>query len=730
MSDGAAGQVFSPTAVACADPRDLMVAVASLSQREVAALSAEDAEGYVLACDRVMSAFNGRRALAMDTLASHVDEDLQRRAHEQRQRAEAAAETFAARGEAFGVVGSVPAHPGPELHGFVASMLAPGLHCSTRTVQRRLEADRRLVCTTESTHQALWDGDLDQPRADAVAEAAQSVDADLWPRFEALVLETTVDPVTGEITLVSEEVKAMSRAQFARRAARIARALDPDSGARAAGLARDQRTVVVRPNRHHPGMATWTAHLPSEVSQQMAAAVDALAGQYAKAHPGTGIDGHRADALADLVLGNAEVKTVVELLIPVLPAQNTPGHTRGPLGQLSPVAATLTEPQTTSTSDDAVASEGAVSWIIPGQVDDPRHGALLPETIAQLLADPDIVIRLARLDPDGSIAQDPKAYRPSASTRRRVRARDGSCRFPGCATPAARTDTDHVVPHPTGPTEHTNLISLCRTHHLFKHHGGWKPTLAADGTVTWTAPDGRTWTTHPRPHDLRDELTLPDHPDPETAHHLRRGWYPGLPPGMSLADLTLAEHHLPDDPPDTGHTPDAPPDWQDLDQHLPEQTARQPDSALEQTRRTPDCPGCLTCTPRSGDGSAQEGPGARTGGSESARRASRCAGWLGLAGARSEAECGWSTAHRLARSAPRGGTLRGGAPDVVAYRRSSSSRLRSSSSSRGSMRHIRWVAMPAAASSSAPAHSASSRQNSVRWDGRSMSGSSRNTWAA
>ena len=198
-----AAGVFSPAAVECADPRDLMAALASLSQGEVAALPREESEGYVLACDRVIAAVRGRQALAMDTLASHVDEDLQRRAQEQRQAREAAVEAAAARGEAFGGQAfggegrQAPAHPGPELHGFVASMLAPGLHCSTRTVQRRLEADRRLVCTTESTHQALWDGDLDQPRADAVAEAAQSVDADLWARFEALVLETTVDPVTG-----------------------------------------------------------------------------------------------------------------------------------------------------------------------------------------------------------------------------------------------------------------------------------------------------------------------------------------------------------------------------------------------------------------------------------------------------------------------------------------------------------------------------------------------------
>jgi hypothetical protein len=163
-----AAGVFSPAAVECADPRDLMVAVTSMSQREIDALSAEEAEGFVLACDRLRSALDARRAVAMDTLAGRVDEDLQRRAQDKRRE-------------------GVPVHPGPELHGFMASMLAPGLHCSTRAVQRRVEADRRLVCFTESTHQALWDGDLDLPRADAVAEAARSV-----------------DPVTGEITLVSE----------------------------------------------------------------------------------------------------------------------------------------------------------------------------------------------------------------------------------------------------------------------------------------------------------------------------------------------------------------------------------------------------------------------------------------------------------------------------------------------------------------------------------------------
>lgn len=562
---------LTPAGVESADPRDLMLALAGLSPSDITAMGRREAEVLALVCERVRAAVDARQALAMDTLAERVEDDLQRRAQE-------AAEA-AARGGAFGPgAGGAPVHPGPDLHGFVASMLAPSLHCATRTVRRRLVAARRLVCTAESTFQALWDADLDQARADAVADAARSVAPDQWPRFEALVLETTVDPVTGEVALVSDAVKQLSRAELARRAARVARTLDPASHDRAAGLARDQRTVVVRPNRHLPGLASWTAHLPTGASQQMAAAVDALAGQYARAHPGTGLDGHRADALADLVLGNAQVTTVVELLVPVLPAH--PGDpaptaaTRGPLGQLRPVTVTTVSPP----AGDAPGA-GAVAWLVPGVVDDPRHGVLVPQAVAALLSNPATVLRLARLDPDGSITQDPTAYRPSAATRRRVRARDGSCRFPGCATPAARTDTDHVVPHPHGPTAHTNLISLCRTHHLFKHHGGWTPALAPDGTVTWTAPDHRTWTTHPRPHQLRAELTLLERTDPDTGHHLRRGWYPGLPPGMSLADLTRAEHHLPDDPPETDHTPAPPPEWQTLDQQLPDPVT--PGSALE-----------------------------------------------------------------------------------------------------------------------------------------------------
>ena len=93
--------------------------------------------------------------------------------------------------------------------------------------------------------------------------------------------------------------------------------------------------------------------------------------------------------------------------------------------------------------------------------------------------------------------QDPTIYRPGAATARAVRSRDGTCRFPGCATAAKRCQLDHVIRHPDGPTSVPNLQSLCATHHGFKHHAGWRVEMDPLGVCKWTAPDGRTHTTWP-----------------------------------------------------------------------------------------------------------------------------------------------------------------------------------------------------------------------------------------
>ncbi len=90
-------------------------------------------------------------------------------------------------------------------------------------------------------------------------------------------------------------------------------------------------------------------------------------------------------------------------------------------------------------------------------------------------------------------------YRPSAALARFVRARDLTCRFPGCTTPAESCDIDHVIPYPLGATHASNLACLCRKHHHLKTFwtGDWELKLLSDGAAVWTSPTGHTYTTHP-----------------------------------------------------------------------------------------------------------------------------------------------------------------------------------------------------------------------------------------
>lgn len=66
------------------------------------------------------------------------------------------------------------------------------------------------------------------------------------------------------------------------------------------------------------------------------------------------------------------------------------------------------------------------------------------------------------------------------------------------AIDAAYADFDHTVPWPAGPTHASGGKLLCRRHHLAKTFWpGWSEIQHPDGTVIWTTPTGRTYTTKP-----------------------------------------------------------------------------------------------------------------------------------------------------------------------------------------------------------------------------------------
>jgi hypothetical protein len=70
----------------------------------------------------------------------------------------------------------------------------------------------------------------------------------------------------------------------------------------------------------------------------------------------------------------------------------------------------------------------------------------------------------------------------SSSQRRALRVRDKHCRVPGCDRPVSWTNPHHVEFWSRGgPTNLSNLISLCHYHHRCVHEGGWQVIKAASG---------------------------------------------------------------------------------------------------------------------------------------------------------------------------------------------------------------------------------------------------------
>jgi len=97
-------------------------------------------------------------------------------------------------------------------------------------------------------------------------------------------------------------------------------------------------------------------------------------------------------------------------------------------------------------------------------------------------------------DPVGNVVEvGTRTYRPSAAIARRVRARDTTCIFPGCTTPAENCDLDHVLPYAQGGgTTVENLAPECRHHHRLKTHTRWAVKPLPTRGWRWTSPTGHT----------------------------------------------------------------------------------------------------------------------------------------------------------------------------------------------------------------------------------------------
>lgn len=125
------------------------------------------------------------------------------------------------------------------------------------------------------------------------------------------------------------------------------------------------------------------------------------------------------------------------------------------------------------------------------------YGPVAPETARRIAAEAPGWDRLFR-SPDTGALLTVDRYEPTAAQRRFLRARDEHCRFPGCRQAAHRCDIDHTVAHADGgATGVGNLATLCRGHHVLKHHSPWRVRQRGRGDLEWISPTGAVYTGRP-----------------------------------------------------------------------------------------------------------------------------------------------------------------------------------------------------------------------------------------
>lgn len=338
---------------------------------------------------------------------------------------------------------------------FAADEVAPVLVLSRGAAHARVELATALTQRLPATLAALRAGEIDLPRARVIVDYTEALDAAAATAVQDRVLPGASRRTAGQLRATC---------------ARAVLAVDPGAAQRRHEEARTRRRV-----EHYPqpdGMGSLWANLTADEATAAYARLDTLARNGLA--DGRSLDARRADALVDLLCGRDDG------------AQAPPVTTT--------VGVTLTAATLAGLADDPGYLEG--------------HGPI-PAAMARDLAAAARRWRgLITDEHTGQLTDVTQAYRPRLLLQEFIRARDVTCRFPGCRRPAARCDLDHTKPHGKGGrTCRCNLGPFCRHHHRLKHKADWTVTQPESGAFLFTSPTGRTYLSRaPAPVELEGHL--------------------------------------------------------------------------------------------------------------------------------------------------------------------------------------------------------------------------------
>jgi hypothetical protein len=276
--------------------------------------------------------------------------------------------------------------------------------------------------------------------------------------------------IDARLAAVAPAWNALSRNRVTELVDWRVRELDPAAERVARGSDEDRHVEI---NPSHNGLAEFWGAVRTADAAVLDRRLDALAGSVCAEDSRTKRQ-RRADALAALAAG-------VDSLVCDCGSEQCPAADAAPAQVVIHVVAEAA----------TVSGESGTPGYLPG------FGALAAETVRDLATR----AHVRPLKPAQEFTAEPQ-YRPSTALAEFIRARDLCCRFPGCDVPAEFCDLDHSIPWASGgPTHPSNIHMKCRPHHLLKTFwcgdNGWAEQQFPDGTIVFTSPSGRTYTTTP-----------------------------------------------------------------------------------------------------------------------------------------------------------------------------------------------------------------------------------------
>ncbi len=299
--------------------------------------------------------------------------------------------------------------------------LACALLIPESTADRLTSDAETLVNHLQATLTALREGRIRERHARILVDQLGDLDADDRAAIERIALPLA---------------ETMTAAKFERRVRSLRERRVPDDHAERHRRARDDRDVVVHPERD--GMAWLGARLR---------AVDAIA-----IHT-------RLDATARSMRQAGDSRTLAQLradlFCSVLLEGEGPGATGASVGERTTYQAIRPQVIVTVPVMTLLGRETAPATL-------EGYGPIDAETARRLVSDCHSLQRLLTHPVTGAeLVLDRTRYRVTEDLRTWLRVRDGGCRFPGCGSRAGRCDIDHTHDFALdGLTAHNNLARV------------------------------------------------------------------------------------------------------------------------------------------------------------------------------------------------------------------------------------------------------------------------------